>query len=178
MTTIAIDAGLKGPIAVRAGSSAPSSTSPTTNTTAIPSTTGTSDPTRKVSGRTPDAAASHTTSTIVWIAIPPIRLPAARPRWPCAVAVTVMTISGRLPAIASRIIPPSAVPRPSRLSSSSVVLERATPAIHVAAEAARNTTTRSGVERPAIAAGHYSTHLDVRSRACRSSPIGWPPPGS
>ena len=58
------------------------------------------------------------------MAMPPIRLPAARPRFPESTAEIVIASSGRLPAIASRIMPPSASPRPSRLSSASVVLER------------------------------------------------------
>ena len=91
---------------------------------------------------------SHTTSTSVWMAIPPIRLPAASPRWPWLAADTVIAISGRLPAIASRIIPPCSSPSPRRRSSESVVLERKIPASQVAPAPATKTSTRSGVERP------------------------------
>ena len=103
-----------------------------------------SAPTRKVSGRSRPATASQMTSTIVWTAIPPIRFPAARSRFPCAAADTVIASSGRVPAIASRMIPPSSSPRPSLASSASVVLERLIPAAHVATAPATNTTTSHG----------------------------------
>ena len=56
------------------------------------------------------------------MAIPPIRLPAARPRFPCAAAEVVIASSGRLPATESRSRPPSSPParagRRARRSSS------------------------------------------------------------
>src|SRR2546421_12319515 len=61
-------------------------------------------------------------------------------------------------------MPPSAAPSPSRLSSSSVVLESAMPAIQVAADASTNTATSVGVGRPAIATRAYATQ-GVRSQA-------------
>ena len=111
VTTIAIETGLTDPMAIDSGSSAPIVTSATTATTNSPSSTGISEPTRKVSACERDAAASQRTITIVWIAMPPIRLPAARPRFPLAAAVTVIAISGSVPATASRMTPPSASPR-------------------------------------------------------------------
>src|SRR5438128_624728 len=99
---------------------------------------------------------SHTTSTIVCTAIPPIRLPAARPRLPCAAAETVIASSGRLPAIASSRMPPSSSPRPSRKSSASVAFERLTPASHVAPAPATNTTTSHGVAREDMTSAHFA----------------------
>ena len=64
-TTIAIDAGLTGPIRVDDGSSDPMRTPATTNMTISASSTGTSEPTRNVSACLRDAAASQITSTIV-----------------------------------------------------------------------------------------------------------------
>src|SRR5437588_9141199 len=117
---------------VELGSRAPISTPEATRTTSIPSSTGVSAPTRNVSGRSRPAAMSQATSTIVCTAIPPIRLPAARPRFPRAAAETVIASSGRLPATARNSIPPSSSPRPSRATSASVVFERLVPATHVA----------------------------------------------
>src|ERR1039457_5652647 len=95
-TTIASDAGLSRPaIFTDAGSKAPISTTDTVSTTSKPSRTGTSDPTRYVSGLA--AKRSHTTSTIVAVAMPPIRFPAASPRWPDSAAEMVTANSGRLP---------------------------------------------------------------------------------
>ena len=121
------------------------STPETTSTTSMPSSTGVSAPTRYVSGRSRPATMSQTTSTIVCTAMPPIRLPAARPRLPCAAADTVIASSGRLPATASSRTPPSSSPRPSLKSSASVVFERLMPASHVAPAPATNTTTSHGV---------------------------------
>jgi hypothetical protein len=78
--------------------------------------------------------------------MPPIRLPAARPRFPFAAAETVIATSGRLPAIASRTTPPSASPSPKRRSMTSVVFDSAVPAIHVAIAPTAKTRTSSGVE--------------------------------
>jgi hypothetical protein len=50
----------------------------------------------------------------------------------------VIASSGRLPAMASNTIPPSASPIPSRRSSSSVDFESSIPAAHVATDAAPN----------------------------------------
>jgi hypothetical protein len=86
------------------------------------------------------------TSTIVWTAIPPIRLPAARGRFPFAAAETVIAISGRLPATASRTTPPSASPSPKRRSMTSVVFDSAVPAIQMAMAPIAKTRTSSGVE--------------------------------
>ncbi len=91
-------------------------------------------------------AASQMTSTIVCTAMPPMRLPAARPRLPFATAETVIAISGSVPAIASRTTPPSASPRSKRRSRTSVVFDSAVPATQVAIAPAAKTTTSSGVE--------------------------------
>src|SRR6266545_3233918 len=143
--TIAIEEGLTTPpIATDAGSSPPSRTSETTTITSNPSRTGMSDPTRNVSGRR--ANRSQTTRTIVCVTIPPIRLPAARSRLPPSAADTVIATSGRLPATASRMRPPSSSPNPSRRSSASVVFESSTPASHVATAPPRKTSRSSGVD--------------------------------
>src|SRR5579864_550950 len=76
--------------------------------------------------------------------MPPMRLPAARPRFPLETAETVMAISGSVPAIARRMTPPSASPSPNRRSRKSVVFESAVPAIHVAIAPAPKTTMSSG----------------------------------
>src|SRR5579884_1471075 len=145
-TTIPTDAGLTTPpIAVEGERSAPRSTPATTVITSRPSRTGVSAPTRKVSGRAGPTAMSQTRRTIVCTAMPPIRLPAASPRFPCAAAETVIASSGRLPASARSSRPPSSSPSPRRVSSTSVVFESAIPATHVAAAPAAKTTTRSGV---------------------------------
>src|SRR6266550_259350 len=146
--TIASEAGLTTPpIAIDGRSSAPISTPETTSTTSSASSTGVSAPAKKVSEFLGPATASQTTSTIVCTAIPPIRFPAARPRWPLEAAEIVIASSGRLPATASRMIPPSSSPKPRRTSSASVVFDSATPAIHVTPAAAAKTTTSSGVAR-------------------------------
>ena len=120
MTTIPSEAGLTRPaIAVEGLSSAPISTPATTRMTSSPSSTGVSLPTRYVSGRDGPTAKSQTSSTIVWIAMPPIRFPAASSRFPDAAAEIVIASSGRLPAIERRISPPSSSPSPSRASSAS-----------------------------------------------------------
>ena len=146
-STMPIDAGLTGPIRVDSGRRAPMRTPLTTKMTSKPSSTGTSEPTRYVSDCVLDATPSQMTSTIVCTAMPPMRLPAARPRWPLEAAEMVIASSGRLPAIASRMTPPSASPRPKRRSMTSVVFESAVPAIHVAIAPAPKTTTKSGVDR-------------------------------
>ena len=78
--------------------------------------------------------------------MPPMRLPAARLRFPFETAETVMAISGSVPAIARRMTPPSASPSPKRRSRKSVVFESAVPAIHVAIAPAAKTTMSSGDE--------------------------------
>ncbi len=81
--TIPSEAGLTAPaIAVDGLSRAPISTPATTMITSSPSSTGVSRPTRYVSGRCGPTAMSQMSSTIVWIAMPPIRFPAASPRFP------------------------------------------------------------------------------------------------
>ncbi len=144
--TMAIDAGLTTPpIAVEGSSSDPISTAEMTRTTSIPSSTGVSAPTRKVSGRSLPDAMSQTTSTIVCTAIPPIRLPAAMSRWPSTAAETVIATSGKLPATASSSNPPSSSPRPRRESSALVVFDNATPATQMATAPPANTKTSRGV---------------------------------
>ena len=140
-STIPSEAGLTGPMLVDSGRSAPMSTPLTTKMTSRPSSTGTSDPTRYVSDCVLDATASQMTSTIVCTAMPPMRLPAARPRLPLEAAETVIASSGRLPATARRTTPPRASPRPKRRSMKSVVFESAVPAIQVATAAATKTST-------------------------------------
>ena len=148
MTATAKDAGLKRPaMTTDFGSNAPMSTTDTVSTTSSPSSTGTRDPTRNVRGL--GAKRSHTTSTIVAVAMPPIRFPAARPRWPDSAAEIVIANSGRLPAMASSTIPPIASPIPRRRSSSSVDFESSTPVTHVAPDAATNTRITRNVERDA-----------------------------
>ena len=135
------------------------------------SSTGTSEPTRKVSDCVRDAAASQRTSTIVWIAIPPIRLPAASERWPLAAAETVIATSGSVPAIASRMTPPSASPRSKRRSIASVDLESAVPAIQVAAAAAPRGRRRERSSRGSRSA-HCSGWLRRWAGAARGSAAG------
>src|SRR5512133_1703236 len=95
MITIPREAGLTRPkIAVDGLSSAPISTPATTRMTSSPSSTGVSLPTRYVSGRDGPTAKSQTSSTIVWIAMPPIRFPAASARLPEAAAEIVIARSG------------------------------------------------------------------------------------
>src|SRR4051794_12430081 len=147
-TTAAIDAGLTPPRLVEAGSAAPPSTVASTTITISASRTGISEPTRKLSGRSLPAERSSRTRTSVWIAMPPIRLPTARSRCPAMHADVTIAISGSVPAIASRISPPSASPRSKRRSSESVVFERKTPAAQVAPEPATKITTRSAVDTP------------------------------
>src|SRR5579862_1759309 len=103
---------------------------------------------------------SQTTRTIVCIAIPPIRLPAASPRCPDAAAETVMASSGRLPASERSTSPPSSSPSPRRASSASVVFESQMPATHVATAPARNTSTNPGV--PRLATRRVSHPLFIR----------------
>jgi hypothetical protein len=84
------------------------------------------------------------------MATPPIRFPAAMPRFPATAAEIVIASSGRLPATDSRIIPPSASPSPYRSSSRSVALARFTPATQVASAAARKMASSAGVPRSLI----------------------------
>ncbi len=57
-------------------------------------------------------------------------------------AETVIAISGSVPAIESRTMPPIASPRPKRLSRASVLLARLVPAIQVAIAPAAKTARR------------------------------------
>jgi len=102
-----------------------------------------------VSGRAGPTAKSQRSSTIVWIAMPPMRFPAASWRFPCAAAEIVIASSGRLPAIESRISPPTSSPSPSRASSASVDFESKMPAAHVAPAAPRKISRRNGEPSPA-----------------------------
>src|SRR5207247_5001082 len=77
-TTTAYDVGLAPKRFVELFKAAPASAVASTTTTISASITGTSDPTRNESGRWGPDAASSATSTSVWIATPPIRLPTAR----------------------------------------------------------------------------------------------------
>src|SRR3954470_18969566 len=92
--------------------------------------------------------ASRATRTTVWIAIPPRMLPIAIPRSPENAALAVIAISGRLVAIASRIRPPSACPRPRREARTSVASECRTPASQTAAAAARKTRIGTSTATP------------------------------
>src|SRR5664280_2748610 len=78
-------------------------------------------------------------------------------------AETVIAISGRVPAIESRIMPPSASPRLKRLSRASVLLARLVPAIQVATAPAAKTSPRSGqarllIENVSALYGHRPVH--------------------
>ena len=86
---------------------------------------------------------------MVAVAMPPIRFPAAKPRWPDSAAEIVIANSGRLPAMASSTIPPIASPIPRRRSSSSVDFESSTPATQVAPDAATNTRITRNIETDA-----------------------------
>src|SRR3954468_21042746 len=87
------------------------------------------------------------TSTTVWTAMPPRMLPNAMARSPCHAALAVIAISGRLVAMASRMTPPSASPRPKRAASTSVVSASLTPATQMVAAEARKIATRIGTGR-------------------------------
>ncbi len=150
-------------MATDAGSKAPMSTTDTVSTTSKPSRTGKSDPTRYVNGLA--AKRSHTTSTIVAVAMPPIRFPAASPRWPDSAAEMVTANSGRLPATASSTIPPSASPIPSRLSISSVDFASSTPAPQVAPEAATNTRSTRKTGRDPTSVSSRTRRGEARLRA-------------
>ena len=80
--------------------------------------------------------------------MPPMRFPAASPRFPEAAAEIVIASSGREPAIERKMSPPMASPRPSRASSASVVFESSVPAAQVAAAPPRKIRTRSAEESP------------------------------
>jgi hypothetical protein len=120
ITTIPIAPTPRGPMLALAGSTALITVTPTTLITVTPTTAMTSSPSRAGtreaaavdSGRSPRTKRSAITSTKVCMATPPIRFPAAIPRFPATAAEIVMASSGRLPATDSRIIPPSASPSP------------------------------------------------------------------
>ena len=78
--------------------------------------------------------------------MPPRMLPIASPRLWLRAAVKVIAISGRFIAIASRISPPSAWPRPSRDESTSVVSESLIPASQIAIAAAAKIRINQGSE--------------------------------
>src|SRR3954451_3660638 len=101
---------------------------------------------------------------MVWTAMPPIRLPAASPRFPAAAAETVIATSGRVPATARKSRPPRSEPSPSRTSSASVVFERRTPAPQVAAAAAANTATRSSEDSPPTGRPYAAPRRDSQPR--------------
>ena len=110
-----------------AGSCVPMTTIASMRITSSPSSPSTSDAARVVSADSPPIAMSSTTSTTVWIAIPPRMLPTAIPRVFATAAEAVMAISGRFVATASRITPPIASPSPSRVSSTSVEAREVNP---------------------------------------------------
>src|SRR3954447_6264531 len=121
--------------------------------TSTASSTSTREPARKLSGRSWRTARSSTARTTVWIAMPPTRLPTARPTWPLAAAVIVMTSSGRSVANDRRISPPSAEPSPRRVSSASVEFDSWMPATQIAAAdatkiSASQSEARSDMTRP------------------------------
>jgi hypothetical protein len=70
-------------------------------------------------------------------------LPVAMSRFPWIAAVVMIAISGRLVAIASRIAPPIASPRPKRFERTSVAFESLMPASQTNAEATTKPTIRS-----------------------------------
>src|SRR5512144_2534557 len=74
--------------------------------------------------------------------------PIAIPRLLLAAAVTVIAISGRFVAIASRISPPSASPSPRRDESTSLVSESSIPATQTAPAPPRKMSTSQGSARP------------------------------
>src|SRR5947209_7536150 len=80
--------------------------------------------------------------------MPPRMLPTATPVFPEAAALTVIAISGRLVAIASRTSPPSADPRCSRVASTSVWSDSCTPATQMRAAAPAKIATRAMRGRP------------------------------
>src|SRR3954452_15508514 len=147
----------------------------TTVTTSTDSRTGMSDPARKLSGRSWRTARSHAASTTVWIAMPPTRLPTARPTLPLAAAVIVMTSSGRSVASESRIRPPIAAPSPSRASSASVELESRIPASQIAtAEAAKIATSQTEARPPTPSASRVrgvARHASVRAARVVAPPL-------
>src|SRR5690349_1511802 len=69
--------------------------------------------------------------------MPPRMLPTATPMLPASAALTVIASSGRFVATASRITPPSAVPRCHRVASTSVWLDNEIPAIQTVTAATR-----------------------------------------
>ena len=80
--------------------------------------------------------------------MPPRMLPTATPRLPDSAALAMMAISGRLVATASRISPPSAEPRCSRVDSTSVWSDSWMPATQIAPAAPMKTITNSHDGQP------------------------------
>src|SRR5580765_4298163 len=127
-----------------------------TRITSSPSSPSTSDAARVVSAAPRPIEMSRMTSTTVWIAIPPRMFPIAIPRLCDSAAETTIAISGRFVAIASRIAPPSASPRPSRVSSTSVEPERWMPATQTAPAATAKIRTSGASPRPENTGQFYS----------------------
>src|SRR4051794_17077994 len=141
----------------------------TTVITRTASSTGIRDPARKVSGRSWRTARSQAASTTVWIAMPPTRLPTARPALPLAAAVIVITSSGRSVASDSSIRPPIAAPSPSRVSSASVEFESRIPATQIATAEPRKIATSQTAARSATRSSPRVCGVarDPRARAAR-----------
>ena len=93
---------------------------------------------------------------------------------PLAAAETVIAISGRVPAIESRTMPPIASPSLKRLSRASVVLARLMPATQVAADPAAKIRKRAGTARRGYSMGERSARCK-RSARLFSSRIAMPP---
>jgi hypothetical protein len=128
--------------------------------------TTTSDAARYVSGcgpRTP--AASRTTRTTVWMAMPPRMLPTATPTLPDRAALATIAVSGRFVPSASRMSPPRADPRPSRVDSTSVWFESWTPATQIAAAAAAKMSNSTGVPSDEIPGRYPEPCLAIRRSA-------------
>src|SRR4051812_9075575 len=102
------------------------------------------------------------------MAMPPRMLPTATPTLPDSDALATIAISGRFVASASRIRPPSADPRCSRVASTSVWSESWMPATQIAAAAAAKIASRTSRGSPDTAGG--STRCARRSggRAVRA----------
>src|SRR6266536_3872603 len=151
IATIAISPMPSRPMLALSGRTALIMVTPTTAITSRPSSAGTRELAAEDRGRSPRTNLSAITSTKVCMATPPMRLPAAMPRSPLAAAETVMASSGRLPTIESRIMPPSASPKPKWSSSKSVAEAIRTPATHVATAAVAKMTSNAPFDRPDIA---------------------------
>ena len=116
--------------------------------TSSASSTGLSAPTRKVKGRSRPTTKSQITSTIVWTAIPPIRLPAASPRWPLRSGGDGDRKLRQASRDREQQEPTELLAEPEPRVEASVAFESAIPATQVAAAASTKTTTRSGDAKP------------------------------